>query len=72
MQCDYLFGFQAKRRINELILLRKWLKNISNVEDNAYETPIFAYNRELDLLVLANCIIISDVEEENSHRTQKM
>ncbi len=61
-----MFEFQADRRIRESILLRKWSKNVSDAEDNAYETPILTYNRELDVLVLANSITKSDVEEENS------
>jgi len=64
--CDYLFKFQAKRRINESILLRKWPKNAFNIEDNAYKTQVLAYSKELDLLILAINIIRSDVEEENS------
>jgi predicted ribosome quality control (RQC) complex YloA/Tae2 family protein len=47
-------------------LLRKWLRNISNVEDDEYETPILAYNRKLDLLVSTSSITRSDVEEKNS------
>ncbi len=47
-------------------MLWKWLKNDSDVENNAYKTLIFAYNKELELLVLASCITKSDVEEENS------
>jgi hypothetical protein len=40
--------------------------NTSNVEDDAYETPILTYSKEFDLLVSANCITTIDVEEENS------
>jgi Leucine-rich repeat (LRR) protein len=47
-------------------LLQKWLKNIPNVEDDAYETLVFTYNRELDLIELASSITISDVEKESS------
>jgi Leucine-rich repeat (LRR) protein len=47
-------------------LLRKWLRNVFHVEDGAYETPIFAYSRELDVLVSANSITRSDLEEESS------
>ncbi len=36
-----------------------------NVEDDPYEAPIFAYNKEMDQLVKAN-IISSGVEEEDS------
>jgi hypothetical protein len=59
-------------RINKSILLWKWPRNTSNAKKNAYETLILAYSRELDLLVLANFIIKSDVEEENSPPYQKM
>jgi hypothetical protein len=47
-------------------LLQKWPKNIPNVEDDAYETLVFTYNRELDLIELASSITISDVEKESS------
>ncbi len=65
-QCDYMFEFQVDKRINESIFLQKWLKNVSNVEDDANETLIFVYNRKLDVLVSTNSIIKSDVEEESS------
>jgi hypothetical protein len=61
-----MLGFQAKRRINESILLRKWPNNVFDVENDAYETPVLVYNKELDILILVNCIIISNVEEESS------
>jgi hypothetical protein len=53
-------------RISELILLQKWSKNAFNAKDDASETPILVYNRKLDVLVLANSIIRSNVEEESS------
>jgi hypothetical protein len=65
-QCDYLLGFQVDKRMNKSILLRKWPRNSSDVVNDAYETPILAYNRELDVFVLANSITISNVEEESS------
>ncbi len=65
-QHDYLLGFQGERRINKLILLWKWLRNVSNDEDNAYKTLVLAYNIKLNLLVLTNSIIGSSVEEESS------
>ncbi len=46
-------------------MLQKWLRNISDVKDNAYKTQVLIYNRELDLLISTSNIIISDVEEEN-------
>ncbi len=65
-QHDYLLKFQVERRINKLILLWKWLKNASDAKNNAYKTPIFAYNKKSDLLVSTNSIIGSSVEEKNS------
>jgi hypothetical protein len=35
-------------------------------KDNEYETLVFTYNRELDSLILANCVIRSLEEEKNS------
>jgi hypothetical protein len=37
--------------------------NVSNVEDDEYETPILAYSRELDSLVSVSYIIKSPKEE---------
>jgi hypothetical protein len=42
------------------------VEETSGIEDDAYETPILIYNKELDVLVSANSIIRSDVEEESS------
>jgi Leucine-rich repeat (LRR) protein len=42
------------------------LRNVLNVKDDAYETLIFAYSRELDLFVLTSSITISNVEKESS------
>ncbi len=42
------------------------MRNVFDVEDDVYETPILAYNRELDFLVLTSCIIKNDAEEKNS------
>jgi hypothetical protein len=47
------------------MLLQKWSKNIFDTKDNAYETPIIAYSRKLDVLVPSSFITRSDVEEEN-------
>jgi hypothetical protein len=65
MQCDYMLEFQANMRINKSILLWKWPKNASNVEDNAYEALVLAYNRKLDICVSTSSITRSNVEEEN-------
>jgi hypothetical protein len=61
-----MLGFQTKRKINKSILQQKWPRNVSNVEDDEYETPILTYNIELDLLVSTSSITRSDVEEKNS------
>jgi len=61
-----LLEFQVDRRINELILLQKWLKNAFNAKNDALKTPILVYNRELDVLVSTSSIIKSNVEEESS------
>lgn len=65
-QCDYLLKFQTNNRISKSILLQKWPKNASDTEDDAYETLVLAYNKELDIHVLASSITKSDVEEESS------
>ncbi len=65
-RCDYLLKFQADNRISKSTLLQKRPKNAFDTEDDAYETPIIAYNKELDIHVPASSITISDVEEENS------
>ncbi len=47
-------------------MLQKWLKNTYDAKDNAYETPILTYNRELDVLAPTNSITKSNVDEESS------
>jgi len=47
-------------------LLRNWLRNSFEVEDDEFKTPILIYNRKLDFLMLANCITRSPEEEESS------
>jgi hypothetical protein len=42
------------------------MRNASNAKDDAYETKVFTYNRELDVLIWANFITRIDVEEESS------
>ncbi len=49
-----MLGFQADMRLSESILLLKWPRNAFDVEDDAYETLVFVYNKELDVFVLAN------------------
>jgi hypothetical protein len=43
-----LLGFNAPKKINNSILENKWLRNYSNVEDDPYKAPIFAFNEEMD------------------------
>jgi hypothetical protein len=66
MRCDYLFGFQVERRKNKSLLLQNWLKNTSFTKEDEYKTPIFAYNIELDSLILTSYILRSPEEEETS------
>ncbi len=47
-------------------MLRKWSRNVFDDEEDAYETPIFIYSRELDIPILISSIIRSDVEKDNS------
>jgi hypothetical protein len=46
-------------------LLQKWLKNAYDVEDNAYETLLFACSKKLDVLISTSFITKSDVKEES-------
>jgi hypothetical protein len=61
-----LLEFQAKRRINESLLLQNWPRNASDAKDNEYETPVITYSRELYSLMLASFITKSLKEEESS------
>jgi hypothetical protein len=63
-QGDYLFRFQAKRRISESFLLWNWPKNASNAKDDEYKT--FVFPRKLDSLVSASYITRNPEEEESS------
>jgi len=60
-----MLKFQTDRRINKSILLQKWPRIISDIKDDAYETPVFVYSRWLDVLISASSITRSDVEEKN-------
>jgi len=64
-----MLGFQVDKKINESILLRKWPRNASNVKDNAYETHKFAYNKELDILVLVNKLLKTMWKRRAPHHT---
>jgi len=50
---------------HNIILEKKWPKDNSNVKDDPYEAPIFAYKKEMDQLMEAN-IISNKVEEGDS------
>ncbi len=50
-QCDYLFRFQMLKKINESILLKNWLRNESNEDDDAQEIPKLVYNQKMDQLM---------------------
>jgi hypothetical protein len=47
-------------------LLWKWPRSASDTGDDAYQTLVHAYRKKLDVHVLANYIIKSDVEKEIS------
>jgi hypothetical protein len=47
-------------------LLQKWSRFASNVKDDAYETKVLTYNRELDVLVWVSSITRIDVEDDSS------
>jgi len=57
-------GFQASRKINNLVLEKRWPRNNTDVKDDPYETHTLAYNREMDQLVVTNTFN-KKVEEEN-------
>jgi hypothetical protein len=46
------------------ILEKNWPRNDTNIKDDPYEAPIFAYSREMDQLMEASTIS-SKVEEED-------
>jgi hypothetical protein len=52
------------KKISNSILEKIWPKNDTNVKDEPYEAPIFAYSREMDQLMEANTIS-NKVEEED-------
>ncbi len=60
-------GFQTSKKINDLVLEKKWPRNNTNAKDDPYETPTLAYNREVDQLVVANIVNI-EVEKRNISR----
>jgi hypothetical protein len=43
-----MLGFHAPNKINDSNVKKKWPRNESNVKDDPYETPTFAYNKEMD------------------------
>lgn len=46
-----------------MILQWKWRRSANDVKDNAYETPLLIYNRDMDQLMLTINITISKVEK---------
>ncbi len=57
-------GFQASKKINDLVLEKRWPRNNIDTEDDPYETQTLAYNREMNQLVVAN-MFNNEVEKEN-------
>jgi hypothetical protein len=60
-------GFQTSKKVNNLVLEKRWPRNNTDVEDDPYETPTFAYNKEMDQLVVTNTFN-RKVEKENITR----
>lgn len=61
-----MFRFQANRNINKSILQQKWPKINTDIEDDPYEMLVFAYNKEMDQLMLTNSFTTSEGEEFKS------
>jgi hypothetical protein len=38
----------GKSQISESILKHKWPRNANNIKNDLYESPILAYNKEMD------------------------
>jgi hypothetical protein len=53
-QYNYLLGFQASRKINNLGLEKRWPQNNTGAKDDPYKTPTLVHNWEMDQLVVAN------------------
>jgi len=51
-------GFQASKKINDLVLEKRWPRNNIDAKDDPYKTHAFAYNREMDQLVVVNIVNI--------------
>jgi hypothetical protein len=43
-----LVKIPSTQKKSDSILEKKWPRNESNVEDNPYEAPTLAYNKEMD------------------------
>jgi hypothetical protein len=41
-------GILSAQKISDSILEKKWPRNKSNIEDDPYEAPTFAYSKEMD------------------------
>ncbi len=61
-------GFEASMKINDLVLKKRWPKNNTDAEDDSYETPTFAYDSEMDQLMVTNTFN-RKVEKDNITRS---
>jgi hypothetical protein len=59
-----MLGFQASKKINNLVLEKRWPRNDIDANDDPYQTHALAYNREMDQLVVAN-VLNNEVDEED-------
>ncbi len=61
-------GFEASMKINGLVLKKRWPKNNTDAKDDPYETPTFAYDSEMDQLMVTNTFN-RKVEKDNITRS---
>jgi len=64
----FFLGFEASMKINDLVLKKRWPRNNTDAEDDPYETPTFAYDREMDQLMVTNTFN-RKVEKDNITRS---
>jgi len=50
----FFWGFEMSMKINDLVLKKRWPRNNTDAKDDPYETPTFAYDREMDQLMVTN------------------
>ncbi len=61
-------GFEASMKINDLVLKKRLPRNNIDAKHDPYETPTFAYDREMDQLMVTNTFN-RKVEKDNITRS---